>query len=491
MVPVLLELAIEFHRAPLRFPHLSDPARPLPADFGDRLVDSSAALTPGTIQATAHALRTDPETLRESFLFLLRQVLLSPAADHYRVLGLSRHCPAESIKQHHSLLVGMFHPDRSPEHDERRVSLTARINGAYQTLRDPQTRRDYDLQLGPVPQAPPAGAKVQDWLGAGTPVVATPRTQPPRQLPARRPLFWMLTALGAAVVVFTIAREPHQPALRINPDLADPRAAGGPSYLGRGTETSDAKGSSSARGIAPAQAPTLERDDLGSSRPTAEKTTAGHALPMDLFATIEPSAVQSTRPAAEPRAPAPAPARVARESTGRATTAPSPVPKVPPRSHLGNDGQGQAQDVRSPIVERRQEHLPPTDRQPAPDAARANAVSTLLNRLEGSIASGDLPGLAGLFTANAIVDDGAGIAAVRSQYARHFSAAGQHRMTISAMKWHEAEHQRLVGRGAIRVRTRSGPGADWQETAGTIELELVPWMGDYRIAKMIRRLPQR
>ena len=61
-------------------------------------------------------------------------------------------------------------------------------------------------------------------------------------------------------------------------------------------------------------------------------------------------------------------------------------------------------------------------------------------------------------------------------------------MSISGVKWSPSEHQRLLGRGAIRVGTRSGTQAGWRNATGDLEIELVPWMGDYKISRMTHHL---
>ncbi len=203
MVPKLLVLALEFHRAPLSFSHLTDPARPLPEAFGHWLAAASKALAPGEIEATAEVLDTQPEVLREAFLFFIRQTLLSPQADHYRILGLSRGSSEASIKRNYSLLVRLFHPDRVADETERNSRLTARINSAYQALCDPQMREHYDLHLPPVPDDDQTWNCVPDFFQPREP-------DPEFDVFARSPpalsnrLRWVITWLLAAVVIILL-----------------------------------------------------------------------------------------------------------------------------------------------------------------------------------------------------------------------------------------------------------------------------------------------
>lgn len=61
-------------------------------------------------------------------------------------------------------------------------------------------------------------------------------------------------------------------------------------------------------------------------------------------------------------------------------------------------------------------------------------------------------------------------------------------MSISGLRWSSTQYQRLLGRDAIRVSTQSGSQARWRDATGTLEIEFVPWMGDYKISRMIHHL---
>jgi hypothetical protein len=378
MVPPLLVLALEFHQAPIRFGHLTDPTRPLPDAFGDWLVESSSALSRANIQGTAERLGTRPEALLDAFHFFLRQVLLTPRADHYRVLGLSRHSPMASVKRHHGLLVRFFHPDRRSGTDERSGLLTARINAAYQVLRDPDARGRYD-QVLPRSEQASWGEADSDFFRPQAPLVPITGGVPisPTPLVPGRPLWlWALAGILLAVPVSLVILEPRQPLLRANPQLAQ-RAAPGPSYL------------------------------LGVESPT---------------------------------------------------------------------------DARGPGAR------PPAVRQPGATLDLSPDPGRLIGRLERSFAAGDLPELVSLYTANAVINQGAGPAGILEAFTDLDGQAEERRMSVVGLTWRTAPDQRLVGWGHLRVSTRSGSRADWRSAAGSLELELVPWEGDYRIAKMLYRL---
>jgi hypothetical protein len=289
--PALVLLALEFHRTPLRFGHLIDPRNPLPEGFGIWLVEAATTLAPARIDATAQSLQTEPEALREAFLFLLRQVLLTPQADHYRVLGLSKDCTPDAIKQHHGLLVRLCHPDRLSKGDQRWATLTARINGAYQVLRDPDARNRYDRALtrrkGGRRARPNALSyfRPRDPIASLTDSPEVAATRPTRRHTALR---WLLAGIALVAIMFLVLDEPSPPAPRVGPVHPD-RTAQGPYYL---------------RGHSPGQRGASPPDDSTDVRPPAAPTDL---LPDDMSAVQadppEDGAMSAPTSSAHPRQP--------------------------------------------------------------------------------------------------------------------------------------------------------------------------------------------
>jgi len=245
MVPELLVLALDFHRGPLRYPHLTEPNRPLPKAFDTLLNAFAAALTPQNIDATAAAVGRNPARIEEAARFFVRQVLLAPGADHYRVLGLSRSAAAPTVRQHYHLLVRLFHPDRSGDEDELDTRLTTRINDAYNTLRDPDARRRYDEDLAPFGADDDGESDPAAFFRASGPIAgdsppAGPQPPLPRRL--RRLSALLLLALAAAGIAFPLLQIANAPALRAN---LDKNAGGvpGPSYLRQDAMPNPAHGS--------------------------------------------------------------------------------------------------------------------------------------------------------------------------------------------------------------------------------------------------------
>lgn len=63
--------------------------------------------------------------------------------DHYATLGLACRCTANDIREAYRLLAKLHHPDRHGGSAEA-VARTQELNAAYETLGDPDRRREYD-----------------------------------------------------------------------------------------------------------------------------------------------------------------------------------------------------------------------------------------------------------------------------------------------------------------------------------------------------------
>jgi DnaJ-domain-containing protein 1 len=68
---------------------------------------------------------------------------LDPSSDHYAVLGLRRNASEEDIKKTYKRMALKYHPDKNRAEDAPDKFL--RIQQAYETLSDPDKKREYDL----------------------------------------------------------------------------------------------------------------------------------------------------------------------------------------------------------------------------------------------------------------------------------------------------------------------------------------------------------
>ena len=65
--------------------------------------------------------------------------------NYYEVLGVANDADLDTIKKAYRKLVRKYHPDVSKEADA--IEKTAQVNEAYETLKDPEKRADYDAML--------------------------------------------------------------------------------------------------------------------------------------------------------------------------------------------------------------------------------------------------------------------------------------------------------------------------------------------------------
>lgn len=138
-----------------------------------------------------HALRDacastgrNEQALRSAAGFFIEQLLFTPQADAYRVLGADQGATRKLLRHHMVLLMQWLHPDRrlrpAANGEFDRSVFIHRVTQAWQALKTPESRASYDRSRRDIPQATPA---------------ATPPSMPEAIAPARfkrksRKSFW-------------------------------------------------------------------------------------------------------------------------------------------------------------------------------------------------------------------------------------------------------------------------------------------------------------
>ena len=137
-----LEWALALLRAPAERHALRQ--KPLPAGM-DRLLGIAAGTMPHELADAAQAFNEPASRIREAARFYAREVLFFAQADAYRVLGVDPDASDARIKASHRLLQHWLHPDRLDSEDD--AVFAARVNVAWNRLRNPERRQAYDALL--------------------------------------------------------------------------------------------------------------------------------------------------------------------------------------------------------------------------------------------------------------------------------------------------------------------------------------------------------
>ena len=217
------------------------PAEALPANddaFRDLLADLARGEDSShaeTLRAVSAALLVPAEELTRRVRFVLACLVLPPSGNHYEVLGLTRDASAQEIRKRWAALIQRYHPDRLGG-SSWLDGQARRLIEAYQTLKDPRRRQEYDAELvaGPGRPLPPPVKRV---------------VRMPASLGSSRARWAPLgiVAVGIAVASWAVLRPvppplpraplPPAPRLLESPAGAgEPRRAAPPASRGRGPD---------------------------------------------------------------------------------------------------------------------------------------------------------------------------------------------------------------------------------------------------------------
>jgi hypothetical protein len=245
-----VDFALACYRQPLAYQERLTLMAPLPERM-DRLL-SLANGSPEATEMAALLTGARPQELKDAARFCVQQLCFARGAGSYRVLGLEPGAAPERIKEHHRLLMRLFHPDRAAGRETWTESYATRVNEAWTVLsRAPspftsniQTPQSM-LTLDGFSTAPSPFADVIDLPLPPPPVFEDPtrrRMKPPRQWLPRQWLPGLVLgglALATTVVLWGLylersaTRQAHQATV-------DPSGNGAFSPPDRATATPEA-----------------------------------------------------------------------------------------------------------------------------------------------------------------------------------------------------------------------------------------------------------
>ena len=527
-----LSLAVAFHQAPGRFPDLLRGRGPLPSGITLLLHLAGGGSLEGERAATPPLVPMNE--LRKAARFFIEHVMLARDADHYRVLGVSPDASLDEIKEHHRLLMRIFHPDRAEHATDASAAIAARINLAYNAVRLATDRAAYDVKLR---QAPKAATVVHPPVVRMGPHERAPLAHnlPPviaRNLP-QFVLGGVAIVASLAVGLVYLSREPAgaigggegtfessstpgpRLALQQEPPIAPPsespptapsapvRAAAHPATephadsvvthgvpeAGKSMATGPEPQAMLVREQPPRSPPKVEpppprmpeRTPAEAPVKVAQATPAKPALIPVAQSVVASKPVAAPAPTAAPAsAPAPAPAPA---ETGMRSEPPVAAPQ-PALQMATNLQESTAQPVVTKVAA-----VAPPEAQPAPPPPPARHaigpadLAALIDRLSTLYYRGDLEAFMSLFTDDAHIENG-GYDHIRSDYEGFFRTTAARQLYIWDMKW-TADDGVFRGQGSYQAKVLRQGEDRARVYNGTIRFEVVQVNGTAKVRSML------
>lgn len=435
----ILSLALTFYRTPITRPPL--PRLPVGVDALLRIAGGNPQYTDEAVQLTG----ATADELREAAIFFIQQVFFARDADHYRLLGLNPGAQLPQIKEHHRLLMRLFHPDRQETALAWPELYAGRVNEAYNILRRLETRRDYDAQQAShlARTTPPT---TFDY-GSSSHWTSTPASSH-EPLPLRLPRFMIRnlpqTVLGGLALL----------ALLFVASL----------YLSRlPTASAPLVGTPPPLPTVPV-APVVPAVPLAVPLPDPTPTLVP-STPVAALAVAVPSDPPPAAAPVTPAAPKPAPAAPAATATTVAIVTPPPAVPLPPA----------APALAKPPL--------PASKPPTPSISEMD-LEVLTALFIGSYERGNLDELMGLFDDQARSNDTQGKANIRRDYQMLFKTTQDRKMTLTDLRWNRSGSS-ARGHGIFEVRLRGARG--YRNLTGTIRFEVSKQRGTLRISGLQHR----
>ena len=139
-------------RAAIELLHLPSRVRSLRSAPLPRGVPLLLGIVAGDRDAERDAARMvdrSQDVVRRAATFFVEQILLSPDADSYRVLGAGPQATSEELRRNMALLMRWLHPDMD-RRDELSV-FVSRVTLAWEDVKTPQRRAAYDSKQRSLP----------------------------------------------------------------------------------------------------------------------------------------------------------------------------------------------------------------------------------------------------------------------------------------------------------------------------------------------------
>jgi hypothetical protein len=477
-VPESVSLAIAFHQAPAQFPDLLHGHAPLPAGMGVllRLAGGASLAAEGiTLPFVAAG------GVQAAAKFFIEQVLLAHDADYYRTLGVGETATLDEIKEHHRLLMWLYHPDRGNNTDEWRDIFATRINLAYTTLRHPESRLAYDAELR---RARPQLPQPMAWRRMPRP----PKRAAPFLPPFVARHFPQFVLGGFALLASLLVGQVYlnrQPTGAIGAGDADYTRSepSAPPVLAKNEDNTAATAGASFERLAvkPPPAPVPAEP---APPPAAQPIAAPFIQPSVPVATVaEAKTVPASQPTNAVRGAVAAAGLSANAYASATATAPvrqAAMALPAAREHAAAPpiriATLPAPSVAPALAAAPAEPLPPggalapTAPSPAP-ALPQEALAALVTRLSTLYEQGDLEGFLALFDENARIERG-GKARIRSDYDALFQSTVARSLTVWDMTWVQ-DGDLVRGEGNFRVKVTRKGESSVRVYNGTIKLEVL------------------
>lgn len=496
----IMSLAWACYRSPLRIQGFQGNAR-LPD--GLSLLLRIAAGDKSQMETLCAATGASAAQLREAAIFFVKQVFFSGDANHYRVLGVDSDASIDQIKEHHRLLMHLFHPDREGIEESWEDVYATRVNQSYNVLRKPESRQQYDAALRIAAQQKSIPLPVRqkryysqvgksDSAGIRLPLVVA------RNLP-------QFVLGGMAVLAFSVIYLVYLPGADValtqqeEPAVSEKNTGRSEEILARADDHLNLQpaGKPDAPGVA-AQQP----DISAHKTPVVEPAVAGNIMPALPVAIIPPAAPQkvvaaATLPVLQPvknvrLADAPSPSSKAEPALREAPRKPEakPAPQDKPVVAVSETASTHKTDKASvtgevpKVAALAPTPVPPVVSVPAkvepapavpdssPPAISDRELEALLGRFVASYEQGDLESYVALFDDRARTSDKKGKLAIRKDYETLFSSSQNRQFSLKNIRWtREGESARGEGRFALRIRAQNEQ--EFKAYSGTVRFELV------------------